>query len=76
MLSTTNNSVAPGMRQLGVAQARWNDPDHLPAAGQRSIGEKPHQPDPAAAVNQPDPGRRQTGSKLGRRIPVLPVDRA
>src|SRR5436189_26715 len=29
-----------GVRQLRVAQARWNDPDHLPAADQSRIGEK------------------------------------
>ena len=65
-----------GVRQLGVAQARWNDPDDFSAAGQSSIGEQTHQPDPPAAVNQPDPGRRQASPELGRRLPVLAVDRA
>ena len=65
-----------GMRQLGIAQTRRNDPDYFPAAGQSSIGEKTHEPDPPAAVNQPDPGGGQASPELGRRLAVLPVDRA
>ena len=42
--------------------------------GQSGIGQKAHQPDPAAPVNQPDPGRRQAITQLTGCFPVYPVD--
>ena len=64
------------MGQFGVAQPRRDDPGHLSAGRQRRVGEKTHQPDPPAAIDQPDPGGGQPLSELRRRLAVSAVDRA
>ena len=48
----------------------------MPAGGQDGIGDQPHQPDPAAAENQPDVGRRQAAAELAGGIVVSSIDRA
>ena len=44
----------PGVGQLAIDEAPRDDPGHLAAGGQRRIGEGAHQPDAAAAVDDPD----------------------
>ena len=44
----------PGVRQLAIDQPARDHPDHLATGGQRRVGQGAHQPDPAAAVDDPD----------------------
>jgi hypothetical protein len=62
------------MGELGIAKARWDDAGDNAAAGERGIGEETHQPDPAAAIDEPDPRRGETGAELACRLPVLAID--
>jgi hypothetical protein len=51
--------VQRGMRHLAAHEEIRDYPDDIASRGKRRIGECAHQPDPAAAINQPDTGPRE-----------------
>ena len=51
------------VRELAVHQALWDHPDHLAIGRQRSVGDRAHQSDLPAAVDDADAAGRKTGAQ-------------
>ena len=58
------------MADFEVVQVVGDDANHRPAGGQGGIGHDPHQPDLAAAKNEPDAGCGEQRSQLRGRLPI------
>src|SRR6266853_1198726 len=56
------------MSQFGIPKPRRDDPGHNAAGHQHRVSQKTHEPDPPAAIHQPDPRSGETRSELARRF--------
>ena len=61
----------PGMRDLALDQPRGDHADHGAAGGQRGIGERSHQPDARAAVDDLELARGDHPAELAGALGVL-----
>ena len=62
----TSMPSEPGVGDLGADQLLGDHPDDLAPAGERGVGDDAHQPDVAAAVDQPEPAVGQRRAELLR----------
>ena len=60
----TSSALTPEVRDLRADEVLGDHPDDLATGGERSVGNRPHQPDPSTAVDQPVPALGDTGSEL------------
>ena len=63
------------MRHLGRLQRPGDDADHLATLRQRRIGQRAHQPQPAAAINNANAAPRQFAPHRGRQRQIALVGR-
>ena len=63
-----------GMADLAIVQVVGNDAGDAAAAGERRIGHEPHQPDPAAAIDEFDAGFGEERAEPDRRRAVSLID--